>query len=308
VAGCHNPFVSGAVQRIVFSSDRLDEVLTFCARAPVGHFDAALRRRLLMQLTSDPTGTIVLADQEGLSVVATVIDVIADPRAAAELVVLGARGPVAAAAFVKGVLDPASRFAGGVGRAALILARPAFVAGIDGQLERSGFVFAYESCRMRLCGGVRLDALVIQPPDGWRFVAMDDALVRPSHAVLIEIFRGMASATLPPFEEFRVAALTAIPGWRVLLDGGTVAGLVRLSIDGAEGEVRVLGRRPAYRGRGIGRVLLDHGLRVLASFDVNTVHLEVEARNDRALDLYRSFDFEVVERTSYLRQATQQSH
>jgi ribosomal protein S18 acetylase RimI-like enzyme len=270
---------------------------------PVGHLDEATRRRLLTHLTSEQAGTILLADDKGLVLVATVVDVIANPHAAAVLVVLGARGLIADGPFAELVLEPAAAFARAGGRVALLLDRPAFVPAIDALLARSGFVFAYESCRMRRGRGARMGAAAIPLPDGWRFATMDDALVPPSHVALIEMFRGVESATLAPLEAFRRGALGGIPGWRVLLDGDNVAGLVRMSVEGGQGEVRILGRHPSYRGRGLGRLLLDHALRVLASFDVEAVHLEVEARNDRALDLYRGFDFEIAERTPCFRRS-----
>jgi ribosomal protein S18 acetylase RimI-like enzyme len=85
--------------------------------------------------------------------------------------------------------------------------------------------------------------------------------------------------------------------WRALLDGDRIAGLVRIASDGARGTVRVLGRRPAYRGQGLGPRLLAEALRLLGTRGVGDVGLDVEAANERALDLYRRFAFEVVERT-----------
>jgi mycothiol synthase len=76
-----------------------------------------------------------------------------------------------------------------------------------------------------------------------------------------------------------------------------LAGLVRLAANGVKGELRVVGRASAYRGRGVGRLLVDRGLRLLAEAGARTVTLEAAAKNDRALALYRAFDFEIVERT-----------
>ena len=68
--------------------------------------------------------------------------------------------------------------------------------------------------------------------------------------------------------------------------------------------MRVLGRAPHHRGRGLGRLLLEHGLRILAAAGVDAVTLEVAATNERALALYRAFDFEIVERTPTLSTST----
>jgi ribosomal protein S18 acetylase RimI-like enzyme len=293
------------VRRLPFGSHLLEEALAFCARAPVGHFDAALRRRLLTGMTSAPEGTIVLTDDTraasgGLALVGTVIDVIADASAAAELVVLGARGGWPAEDFATEVVAPALAFARRVGRARLQLARPAFVDGGDASLARAGFAPDYDSFLMRRDSGAPPDSPPPSLPPGWRWRPLDEALVGAAHAALREIFRDAPSTTLPPLDEFRRGALGAVPGWHVLLDGDAIAGLVRLSAEGAAGEVRILGRSPAYRGRGLGRVLLDHGLRVLAARPVEIVTLDVAASNERALALYRDFGFEIVTRTSYL--------
>jgi len=134
-------------------------------------------------------------------------------------------------------------------------------------------------------------------PPAWRWAPLDDALVSSVHEALVEIFLGAPSTTIPPLAEFRRGAFASQPGWHVLLDGEALAGVVRLSAEGSSGEVRILGRRPAYRGRGLGALLLDHGLRVLAGVGAGEITLEVAATNERALALYRGFDFDVVERS-----------
>jgi len=89
--------------------------------------------------------------------------------------------------------------------------------------------------------------------------------------------------------------------WYVLLDGGRLAGLVQIALHGAggaiRGEVRTIGRVPTYRGRGVGPRLVAEGLRLLREGGAGDVDLTVEADNERALDLYRRFAFEVVART-----------
>src|SRR5262245_29704864 len=109
----------------------LEDALAFSARHPVGDHDAALRRRLLLELTSAAAGQIVVVDELGeLLLVAAVVDVVADPAAPAQLEVLGARAPVPAQRFEAQVLAPALAFARSVGRRALHVARPAFVDGV----------------------------------------------------------------------------------------------------------------------------------------------------------------------------------
>jgi ribosomal protein S18 acetylase RimI-like enzyme len=278
----------------------LDEALAFCARHAVGYLDEPTRRRLLTSLTSDPAGSIVLGDGRGeLRLVATVVDVIDDRTAAAELAVLGARPGLAGAAFAGEVLAPARAFARAVGRRKLHVARPTFVDDVDDVdeiLARAGFAFAYETFAMQRAGAV-VDAAEPAPPCGWRWAPLDDTLVAPAHAALLEMFKGAPSTTLAPLDVFRRGAFLSPPGWHALLDGPTIAGLVRVSASGERGEVRVLGRAPAYRGRGVGPLLVERGLRLLAAAGARAVTLEVAATNERALELYRSFGFELLQRT-----------
>jgi len=270
----------------------LDEALAFAALHPVGQLDGPTRLRLLTHLTSAPEGTIVLANSRGeLALVATVVDVIAESHAPAELVILGARR-VESNVFAHEVLAPAKLFARSAGRRALHLSRPSCVEDLDEVLEGAGYVFAYEVILMRRLGTA--DACEPLLPPGWRWAPLDDALVPQVHTALLEMFRGSPSTTLPPLAEFRRGAFLSPPGWHVLLDGDVVAGLVRLSAQGTQGEVRVLGRRPAYRGRGLGELLLARALRLLADLEAGAVTLEVAATNEGALALYRGFGFEVV--------------
>jgi ribosomal protein S18 acetylase RimI-like enzyme len=275
----------------------LDEALAFAARHPVGHLDEPTRRRLLTQLTSGPEGVIVLGDEAGgLTLVASVLDVLADADAPAELVIVGARPGLAGAVFADEVIAPARAFARAARRRALHLALPEVVREAPEVLARAGFAFHHETIVMRRASALARGPAA-EPPPGWRWAPLDDGLVALAHAALVQMFREAPSVTLPPLEVFRRGAFLSPPGWQVLLEGDAVAGLVRLSADGATGEVRVLGRVPRHRGRGLGELLLEHGLRLLAAAGVGGVTLEVAATNERALALYRAFDFEIVERT-----------
>jgi ribosomal-protein-alanine N-acetyltransferase len=85
--------------------------------------------------------------------------------------------------------------------------------------------------------------------------------------------------------------------WRALVDGDAIAGLVQVAALDVGHDLRTVARRPAYRGQGLGARLVTEGLRILAEAGARDVELSVEARNDRALALYRRFGFEIVGRT-----------
>lgn len=59
----------------------------------------------------------------------------------------------------------------------------------------------------------------------------------------------------------------------------------------ATGWIDILGVRPSHRRRGIGRALLADGISWILDQGMDTVYLGAFAKNEKALDLYRSYDF-----------------
>ncbi len=57
------------------------------------------------------------------------------------------------------------------------------------------------------------------------------------------------------------------------------------------GEIGIAGLLPEWRGRGLGRQLLRWGIVYLRSIGLSEIELSVEARNERALGLYRQEGF-----------------
>ncbi len=64
--------------------------------------------------------------------------------------------------------------------------------------------------------------------------------------------------------------------------------------DHRRGEIGAVGLLPEWRGRGLGRQLLRWGVAYLRSVGLAGVELTVEARNERALELYRQEGFEAT--------------
>ncbi len=60
------------------------------------------------------------------------------------------------------------------------------------------------------------------------------------------------------------------------------------------GEIAVVGLLPEWRGRGLGRQLLRWGVGYLRAAGFGEIELSVEARNARALELYRQEGFEAT--------------
>jgi putative acetyltransferase len=82
----------------------------------------------------------------------------------------------------------------------------------------------------------------------------------------------------------------------VLMDGNRVIGTVALRPDSDQTcELRRMYLAAEYRGRGLGRMLLDVGLRAAAERGFVEVKLETAAVLKEAINLYRSAGFTVTE-------------
>lgn len=289
-----------ALRRRPFVRADADAVVDFCGAHGSDH-DAPLLRALLLELTSDPAGVVVLEDAGGeIALVATVVDRVRNGADAAKLETLAVRVPPEASALVRAVVEPAVAFARGGARRALHVALPASLTGAGGfdeALRAAGFAHAYDSFGMRRPGAAPAPAAPGPLPPAWAWSWIDAARVDAAHAALVEIFRDAPATSAKPLDDFRRAIASGAATWRVLLDGDRIAGLVRPVAHGARGEIRIVGRVPGYRGQGLGPRLVAEGLRLLAEGGARDVDLNVEAANERALDLYRRFGFEITART-----------
>jgi mycothiol synthase len=78
----------------------------------------------------------------------------------------------------------------------------------------------------------------------------------------------------------------------LLWDGDALVGFCWLKVDGGLGEFYAVGIAPGRQGAGLGRVLVEAGFTRLAARGIRTANLYVEADNEPALRLYRSFGFD----------------
>jgi mycothiol synthase len=74
-------------------------------------------------------------------------------------------------------------------------------------------------------------------------------------------------------------------------EGGELVGYCWLKVEHGIGEFYVVGVSPDRQGEGLGRRLVEAGLARLAERGIRTAALYVEADNEPALRLYRSFGF-----------------
>lgn len=78
--------------------------------------------------------------------------------------------------------------------------------------------------------------------------------------------------------------------------GGEVIGMGLLAIRGQRGWIGGLGVLPAYRRRGVGRLLMEYLIEQAVRRGLKTLQLEVIVQNTGAWHLYRSCGFEAVRR------------
>lgn len=78
----------------------------------------------------------------------------------------------------------------------------------------------------------------------------------------------------------------------VALDGGRLAGYVRLNVDGDSGQVRQVAVMPEYRNRGIASALV--GAAVARARELGLARAFLHAR-ERAIGLYERVGFRIVE-------------
>jgi ribosomal-protein-alanine N-acetyltransferase len=97
----------------------------------------------------------------------------------------------------------------------------------------------------------------------------------------------------------RLLAERAVVAHRATI-GRKLVGFILSRLAADEAEILSVAVAPAWRGRGLARLLLDLHLRRLAGLSVRTVFLEVEERNAPACRLYRRAGFyEVGRRQGY---------
>jgi len=289
------PPAAETLRRIPFAPGDAETIAGFCAAN--GGIDHA---RLLLDLTSGAGGVFVIADGDGIRLASTVVDRTRNAANSANLEMLVVRARIAAPEFIRLVIEPAVAFARAGDRRALHVTLPPSLLPADGigeALLGAGFAHAYDIFEMTRPRSAAPVAPLDPLPPGWSWTTLDAARVDAAHAALAEMFRDALATNLLPLADFRQAVESGAARWRVLQDSDRIAGLVRAVLHGDRGELRILGRVPAYRGRGLGPRIVAEGLRQLQEGGAGDVDLSVEAVNESALDLYVRFGFEIVGRT-----------
>jgi ribosomal protein S18 acetylase RimI-like enzyme len=157
----------------------------------------------------------------------------------------------------------------------------------------------------------------------WRDLRRSLPEVRNPAGIAVRLWRMESEAEqiafIEAYDEAFPEAPMALADWQYLLgsplwatggamaafDGEDLAGSVTVFWDEEQnrrsgeqaGFTEYIFTRPRWRGRGIARCLIAQALGYLRDHSLQEARLEVRARNETALGLYRSLGYEVAEET-----------
>lgn len=282
---------TGTVERHPYDRRRLDALVAYAeAHRPSPYVNLPVRR-LLTEL-APPEGVIELRVGGRTALVGAVVDKCENLHDAALLEVLGldddvAPGPLLAAAATIG-----RSVARAAGRPCLSMALPvrleSALAGLDGWTPAEGsYVMERDLAPW--------PAPALPAGGAWEDLAVER--VGEHYETIRAAFSADPGMLLPDLATFAASSLAADPPVRVLRVNGAEAGFARVSFEegGRVGYVANIGRSPAWRGGGLGPVVLAEAMRVLAGRKVERFRLGVTATNTAAVGLYERAGFRIVE-------------
>lgn len=274
-----------------------EEAIAFAVENAVGDFDEGLIRFLVERMMRREDG---IFDRRGgeARVVAALIEGSHNAADAAELAMLGAAGADEAVvghllAMVPEALDKARAGT----HAVLDVPLRGRLEGLGAaEFGRLGFAIAYREYAMHTRDATRPAAVAV--PEGLSWVELDARRAERVYTFLVEAFAGVPGFMAAPPEEMARRLMAHVPRPRVLVDvaGDQLVGIARVKGPDGDGvgKVDLVARAASRRGHGLGRVVLDEALRVLAELGARRFSLDVAADNERALKLYRAYGFEIV--------------
>jgi ribosomal protein S18 acetylase RimI-like enzyme len=277
------------------------EVERLVAEHPVTPFPASFAR-WLVETVARPGALHRLEGPPGEGPLAAllVVDAWDSATGAADLILLGARRPLARAE-AHALVQAGERCAAAGPRGSVEITL--YGATLDGaHLEELGYREGFRAHTM--LRDAPPPAELPPAPEGLRFVPLEPEAAAPYREAVAAAFAGIPAMRMLPIEalreQIRMEAQKPHVRRELLLDAdGAIAGFLTVDAD----EVRVLGRHPRWRGRGLGPLLLARALAHVAARGHRTAHLEVVASNAEALALYERVGFRRVRSVAILRKA-----
>lgn len=159
-------------------------------------------------------------------------------------------------------------------------------------LEKIGAAYRYSEYEMYLTEPSEISLEMFHGLSLRKAVNADAREVARQNAIYFEVGSEQESeetrfesAILPEEEEKRGMTIY------IAEKDGQVIGKVHLQLINGVGGVYGLGVLPEYRGHGLGRALLLEAIKKLKVADADKIMLQVEAKNAKALSLYKSCGF-----------------
>lgn len=274
-----------------------EEAIAFAVENAVGDFDESLIRFLVERMMRREDGIFDRRAGEA-RVVAALIEGSHNAADAAELAMLGAAGADEAVVGLLLEMVPEALDKARAGtHAVLDVPLRGRLEGLGAEeLRGLGFAIAYREYAMMTADAARPQAVHV--PAGLEWVELDTRWAERVYTFLVEAFAGVPGFMAAPPAEMARRLMMHTPRPRVLVDvaGDRLVGIARVKGPDGDGVGRVdlVARAAARRGQGLGRVVVDEALRILAKLGARRFSLDVAADNERALRLYRDYGFEVV--------------
>jgi len=130
-------------------------------------------------------------------------------------------------------------------------------------------------------------------PDGWCWVEYNANYFDQYHEAVTQAFDGVTGAHVPNARQFaKLVEAYKINPQMLMTPEDEIAGFVRVGeVQKGVGGLSSLGRRPRFKGLGLGPILVAKGLEMLRPLRPDFFVLEVAARNEAATRLYEQFGF-----------------
>lgn len=125
---------------------------------------------------------------------------------------------------------------------------------------------------------------------------MEYVILKPEHVT--QVAQLEAECFSMPWSERSINSEITNPlaYWLVALDGNTVAGYVGSQSVMGEADMMNIAVKPAYRRKGIAKMLVEELVKGLQEREVHSLTLEVRYSNDAAISLYKKMGFAQVGR------------
>lgn len=263
------------------SSAELDRLLAFCKAHPVPDIDA---ERFLRHLASGPAAII---DFQAEGLVGVIVDQVVSSSGCAPFDLAGQSIEQIPPALARRVIERI-----------LVQGRALGLEGVEflvfpiweahrGLLDSLGFTLAYNDMDM-VCDKPDwgADAAI---PNGLQWSSVGDAWTDEFLRIQREAFTGIIGLFVPSEAEMRRYLKLDSTKAYVLNDGRRGIAILRIAPETAM--INAIGRDPACRGQGLGRLALDQARRLLPGRALN---LNVVSSNKTAVDLYRRHGFKIV--------------